>query len=284
MTSPTTGLAQPTFSSLVIIRGSAASDEEVPSTIRISSLMYRRNCQRLNPVRRAIEAQDDEDEEETGEVDARPSACPARQSVPTPYLPIVNAIAPKAPIGASRMMIPITPKSTCESRSSRSTSGLPFSPNRPSARPNRIENEQHLEDLAAGERADRRVGDDVQQEFDRRERLAARRCSSAISFGVERLDVGVDPGAGPHDVDDDQADRQRQRRDHLEIDERLEPDPADLLHVADLRDPDHDRGEDDRRDHHLDQLDEAIPSGFIAVAVAGKKMPMVTPIAIATST
>ena len=36
------------------------------------------------------------------------------------------------------------------------------------------------------------------------------------------------------------------------------PDPADLLHVAHLGDADHDRGEDDRRDHHLDQLDEAV--------------------------
>ena len=31
--------------------------------------------------------------------------------MPTPYLPMVNAIAPKAPIGANRMMIAITPKS-----------------------------------------------------------------------------------------------------------------------------------------------------------------------------
>ena len=37
--SPTTGLAQPTCSSLAIMRGKAASDEEVPRTIRISSLM-----------------------------------------------------------------------------------------------------------------------------------------------------------------------------------------------------------------------------------------------------
>ena len=39
MTSPTTDLPQPRFSSFVIIRGRAASDDEVPSTIRISSLM-----------------------------------------------------------------------------------------------------------------------------------------------------------------------------------------------------------------------------------------------------
>ena len=37
-----------------MIFGSADSDEEVPSTIRISSLMYLRNRNMLNPMARAI--------------------------------------------------------------------------------------------------------------------------------------------------------------------------------------------------------------------------------------
>ena len=49
MTSPTTGFEQPRFSSFVIIRGSTASDDEVPTVMNISSLMYFRNFQMLKP-------------------------------------------------------------------------------------------------------------------------------------------------------------------------------------------------------------------------------------------
>ena len=48
-------------------------------------------------------AEDDEDEEQAGGVE-RPISWPSYSREPTPYLPIVNAIAPKAPIGATFMM------------------------------------------------------------------------------------------------------------------------------------------------------------------------------------
>src|SRR5262249_28119030 len=44
----------------------------------------------------------------------------------------------------------------------------------------------------------------------------------------------------------------------LEVDQRAEPDPADFAHRAHVRDADDDGGEDDRRDEHLHQLDEAV--------------------------
>ena len=72
------------------------------------------------------------------------------------------------------------------------------------------------------------------------------------------LGVDVHAGAGLQGVGDDQADDERQRRNHLEIDQRLEADAADLLHVLHAGDAMHDGAEDDRRDDHLDRLDEGI--------------------------
>ena len=40
--------------------------------------------------------------------------------------------------------------------------------------------------------------------------------------------------------------------------QRADADAADLLHRAHVRDADDDRREDDRRDQHLDELDEAV--------------------------
>ena len=59
-------------------------------------------------------------------------------------------------------------------------------------------------------------------------------------------------------IDHDEADDQRDRRHDLEVDERAQPDTADLTHGTHVRDADDNRREDDRRDHHADQLDESI--------------------------
>ena len=55
-----------------------------------------------------------------------------------PYLPMVKAMAPKAPIGATFMTMPTMPKNTCAVWSMRSSSGLPRSPSQCSANANRM--------------------------------------------------------------------------------------------------------------------------------------------------
>ena len=55
-------------------------------------------------------------------------------------MPIVNAIAPKAPIGATRMMMPTMANSTCDAFSIRSNTSVPRPPKRCSAKPNSTEN------------------------------------------------------------------------------------------------------------------------------------------------
>jgi hypothetical protein len=51
----------------------------------------------------------------------------------------------------------------------------------------------------------------------------------------------------------DEPDHQRQCRDRLEIEQRLDADAADLLEVAHRADPVHDGAENDWSDHHFDQ-------------------------------
>ena len=59
-------------------------------------------------------------------------------SEPTPYLPIVKAIAPKAPSGASFITLLTMPNSTWDTCSTKSNTGLPFSPIAASEKPNRM--------------------------------------------------------------------------------------------------------------------------------------------------
>ena len=141
MTSPTTGREQPSRSILVIRRGSTDSDEEVPSTIRISSPMYLRNLNRLKPTSAAIGAEDDEDEQRAGEVDAAislPSATQRRDAV------AADREGHRAE-GAKRREPhdeATISNSTFDTIANRSTSGPPASPRR----------------AAPGRRAPRRAG------------------------------------------------------------------------------------------------------------------------------
>ena len=78
------------------------------------------------------------------------------------------------------------------------------------------------------------------------------------ALDVHRARVEDEAGAGLHDLHDDQSDDERERRHDLEVQQRAYADPADLLHRAGLRHPDDDGREDDRRDEHAHQLDEAV--------------------------
>ena len=64
--------------------------------------------------------------------------------------------------------------------------------------------------------------------------------------GVERRRVGVEARARLEHVGDDQADGERERRDDLEIEQRLAADAADLLHVPGAGNAEDDGAEDDR--------------------------------------
>ncbi len=112
--------------------------------------------------------------------------------------------------------------------------------------------EQGLQHLALGEGRHEGGGDDAEQEV--RGGLAVPRLR--LTRGAGRLGE-VEAGAGLQDVADDQADGQGDGRHHQEVAEGQTADGADLGGLAYGADPQHDRAEDDRRDHHLDEVDEA---------------------------
>src|SRR5437763_13073863 len=101
-TRPTTDFDTPTFSSLRMSCGTTDSDELVPSTVKISSLMYLRNFHRLKPESQEMKPS-------TTATNRKqvmyivPISLPSETIEPRPYLPTVNDIAPNAAIGASRM-------------------------------------------------------------------------------------------------------------------------------------------------------------------------------------
>jgi len=114
---------------------------------------------------------------------------------------------------------------------------------------------QHLQYVAPGEGADDRVRDQIQQKIQQVVMLGG-------FAGVLRDGGGVRPAgealAGANDLSNDQPRRQRESRDDFEIHQRLHADAANLLGVVDMGDARRHRAEDDRRDGHFDQLDEAI--------------------------
>src|SRR5439155_208483 len=90
-------------------------------------------------------------------------------------------------------------------------------------------------------------------------------------FGIAGHRLRVGHGAAkartrPHQVSDEQPDDKRECRDDLEIDQRFDADTPDFLGVLDMRNAGDHRAEDDRRDHHLDQLDEAVAQRLDLIA------------------
>ena len=129
--------------------------------------------------------------------------------------------------------------------------------------------QQDLEDFALREGADHRIGNDVQEEVDRLLRFGL------LGVAGDRLRVrhaAAEARAGPDQIADEQTDHQREGGDDLEIDQRLDADAADLLGILYMRDAGYHGAEDDRRDHHLDQLDEAVAKRLDPV-VGRKRRP-----------
>ena len=152
------------------------------------------------------------------------------------------------------------------------SSGLPRSP-RPEQREAEQQcDEQHLKDLALGKRADHRGRHDMHDVVDGA-LLGRLRRVGRDRLGVERVDIDIHAGAGLPQIDDDKADDQGQRGHDLEIDQRLDADPADLLHVLHAGDAVDDGAEDDRGDQHLDQLDEQVTEPFHAFAELRIEIP-----------
>ena len=131
--------------------------------------------------------------------------------------------------------------------------------------------QQYLQNLAFRERIDHGIRDHVEKKLRGALHLSGLGiCSHGLR--IERRRIDVHPRARLDDVDDRQAHEQRDGADDLEIQQRVASGLADLLHILHAGDADHHRAEDDRRNDHLDQLDEAVPERLHRSAGLGIEM------------
>ena|ERR1700680_3364544 len=79
---------------------------------------------------------------------------------------------------------------------------------------------------------------------------------------IERLRINVEAGSWMQGVDNEEADKKRERGDHFKIEQSFDPDPAKLFQVAHRGDAVNNGAEDDRCNDHLDQIDESISQRF----------------------
>src|ERR1019366_7252474 len=104
---------------------------------------------------------------------------------------------------------------------------------------------------------DERVGNDVQQKIDSRQGFTRARVL-LNGRGIESSGVHVHASAGLDQGYDDEAGSEREGGNDFEIKKCLDADAAELAHVADVGHAGDDGAKDDWRDHHADQLDEAV--------------------------
>lgn len=120
-------------------------------------------------------------------------------------------------------------------------------------------NEQDLQNLPLGKCAEHRLGNDVQNEILR----GVLGGFLAVAFyGCLVAALAAETMAGLHKIRHQQADAESERGDHLEVHNRRHGHAPDLRCVRHVRNPRHDRAEDDGANGHLDQLDKAGAQGL----------------------
>jgi hypothetical protein len=169
-------------------------------------------------------------------------------------------------------MIAIMPKKIFAIASMTALMRSPNSPRRAMAKPVRIDISRICRRSPLGEGADEGFGDDRQQMGDQALLLGAMNVA-CNRLGIESRRIDVEALAGLEQLPDQKSEPERQRRHRLEIEQRLDPDTADLFEVAHRADAVHDRAEDDRPDHHLDERDEAVAERLEGDRRVGEEMP-----------
>src|ERR1700756_1654495 len=89
-------------------------------------------------------------------------------------------------------------------------------------------------------------------------RVLGERLGLLNMFSLQRFQVDIEASSRVEQIYDDQPDQECQRRNYLEVDQRLDSDTAKFLYVRHRSDTVNDRTEDDRCDYHLHEVDETI--------------------------
>ena len=164
-----------------------------------------------------------------------------------PVSPTTAAMAPKAPIGATHMIMASTLKTTRWKMPMPRSADWPVAPRPWIAKPtsSATNSVDSTDSPTSGETSV------VGMSSSRKSTVPLARLAGLVRGGGRQALARLD------EVADDQADGQGERRHRHEVAEREPADPADLGGLADRADAQHDRAEDHRRDHHLDEVDEA---------------------------
>ena len=117
--------------------------------------------------------------------------------------------------------------------------------------------QQYLQDLALGERVKECCRDDAEQEILNPSHFPGSGIGGNRT-GVQFLHIDVHAHARPNNINDHQAEDQREGTHHFEIKQRQPAGSPHLLQIFRSGDAQHHRAEDDGGDDHLDQLDERI--------------------------
>ena len=124
--------------------------------------------------------------------------------------------------------------------------------------------EQHLQHVVARQGVEDRARNDVEDEA---AEAAAVQLMSVVDVGAQRMRVelrrvDVHALARADEIGDDKPDGEGDCRHRLEVNERLDPDPADFLQVARAGDAMHDDAEDDGRHDHRNELEKGVGKEF----------------------
>src|SRR3979411_220460 len=144
-------------------------------------------------------------------------------------------MAPKAPSGAAFITMAITPNTPCAASSMIWRSCLPRSPSAISANPNRMANSSTCR-ISPRASAPTTLSGMM---------LSTKSTDFCASASFPKVGTGARSGlAGSRGPDlkkvaHHHAEDQRKRRDHLEIDQRLDADATDLSGVLDMGNPRH---------------------------------------------
>src|ERR1700730_5134889 len=95
-------------------------------------------------------------------------------------------------------------------------------------------------------------------------RLLSQRLGLLNVFCLERFQIDIETSSRVEKIHHDQPNQQCQRRNDLEINQRLDSNTAKSFYVRHRRDTVNDRTEDDRCDYHLHEVDKAVSERFEA--------------------
>ena len=93
----------------------------------------------------------------------------------------------------------------------------------------------------------------------------------------QQMRIDVHAATRPQQINHGESDHEGERGDHLEINQRLDGDAADLLGLLNRGNAMNDRTEDDQADEHANQPDEQFAQGPHPFGRAGHSRPITAP-------